>query len=345
MADDIYSDEVEEKPPLVTWRPDVLVVGPGGVKGLVHLGALFYMEQADILSAVHTYCGVSVGAIITLMLSIGCSVNEIIAAAVSDNFFSDVGSFRLEAAMDKKGLLSIEPLRKKISSIVAAKYNGNIPTLAELYTATGKTYEAVAVNLTTAKVEYLSWLTHPGMPCVTAAILSASLPGVFQVTTYNECCYSDGGIGDPYPINRYDNSRNRILGMYIESVVDPVSLHSPWSSYIARLVNIPLRELRRKNIADSTKNCKHLCLTTVYTGTVGVHISPQERAALIVEGYQHGRAFVSTQRTTPVISKRSLAEAAILREALVPKPIAHILSSEMLHDLQVFVGEGSPAPV
>ena len=50
------------------WPPEVIVIGPGGCKGFLELGALLYLEKEGYLRSVKTYAGVSVGAVISLLI-------------------------------------------------------------------------------------------------------------------------------------------------------------------------------------------------------------------------------------------------------------------------------------
>lgn len=282
------------------WKPDVLVLGPGGIKGFSELGALFRLNDYSIISDnIHTYSGVSVGAIISLLLSIKCDINEIIMEGKMDNFSVELCSINIEQIIKcSHGVLSMDPIRKRVEKLVRATLNltehDPIPTLLDLYRRTGKTYEAVAVNMTSGKPEYLSWSTHPSLGCVEAAMMSSALPLIFHKIVYMGTQYVDGGLGDPYPVTRYDNGRNNVLGIYIEGKSEeppaPVSL----GSYITRFLHVPLVQLRRINIEKSSLKVRHLRLSTSVVSMLGIGMTILQKATMICDGYVAAEAFVQT---------------------------------------------------
>ena len=68
----------------VYWKPDIIVLGPGGSKGYIQLGALLRLELDNLLSNVVQYVGCSVGAIISLLMVVGYSANDIINYMLSE---------------------------------------------------------------------------------------------------------------------------------------------------------------------------------------------------------------------------------------------------------------------
>ena len=111
--------------------PKVLVIGPGGIKGLMALGFLTVLDDHNWLSNINTYCGVSVGAIISLLLVVGYRPRKIITELLLMDIFKHE-TFDIHALWNHKGLLSNEPVRKKLIELVKNIF-GIVPTLHELY--------------------------------------------------------------------------------------------------------------------------------------------------------------------------------------------------------------------
>ena len=297
----ILDDIIYSKPPstslhpIKVWKPHVLVLGPGGIKGLLHLGALFYFEEDNIISDVHTYVGVSIGAVICLLLYIGCSINEIITEAKMDNFLDDIANIKLEDIIGARtGILPMNAIRVRVESLVLKKMEGRIPTLKELYARTGKTLETVAVNVRSKKVEYISWVNHPDLPCVDAVLFSCALPFIFHRMLLGGVQYIDGAFGDPYPVRKHDTGKNNVLGMYIESKIDESDAPLSIGAYVAAVVSIPIAQLRARSISESSSRCKHLRLETSSTSTLGLGMTPQARTEMITDGYKIAITFAST---------------------------------------------------
>ena len=58
-------------------KRNILVLAGGGMKGLYIIGCLKYLEEKDLLKDIDTYAGTSIGGILSYMLNIGYTVDEI----------------------------------------------------------------------------------------------------------------------------------------------------------------------------------------------------------------------------------------------------------------------------
>ena len=71
----------------MSWKPRVLVLGPGGIKGFAILGCLALLEDNGLFNETDTYCGVSIGALICLLMVAGYEIREIIGKAALLDIF------------------------------------------------------------------------------------------------------------------------------------------------------------------------------------------------------------------------------------------------------------------
>ena len=78
------------------WFPDVIVLGPGGMKGFLELGCLLPFQKLKILDNIKIMVGVSVGSIILLLYMLGYSVEDIIQEGLSVDVQKDFADFDLE---------------------------------------------------------------------------------------------------------------------------------------------------------------------------------------------------------------------------------------------------------
>src|SRR5437762_49683 len=96
--------------------PTVLVLGPGGIKGFIELGALLYFEQqTQFLSQIKIIIGVSIGSMIGLLYTSGFTVSDIIEMALTMDFFKDIFSFSAINITKKMGLISNDKIKDKLS--------------------------------------------------------------------------------------------------------------------------------------------------------------------------------------------------------------------------------------
>lgn len=200
-----------------TWSPRTLIIGPGGIKGLKALGFLTPLEDAGILDTMDTFCGVSIGSLICLLIICGYSIREIITKSIFWDIFKELGTFTITGMLEKKGVMSTDPLRKKIYTLVINKM-GTLPNLYQLYLKTGKALSITTLNATDKKAVIMSPFTHSNVNCVDAVLYSMNIPFLFYQLLYEEKVHIDGALANPYPIEYFDNGDTDILGIFMTHV-------------------------------------------------------------------------------------------------------------------------------
>lgn len=265
---------LEEK--IKSWKPTVLVLGPGGAKGFLELGALLVLEKHFIYEHIKTYVGVSVGAIISFLLVCGYTVGQITNIANEFNIFQDVPKISFRDIQNNAGIISNEIVRKKLTDLAIAKF-GHSPSLQQLFMYTGLTLNVVTANLTHRKVEYINYNTKPNIEAVQAILLSMNIPFVFYRLEWENCVYIDGAMGNPYPVDIYDDGETDILGIYIET-------DSANASYFYQVVDFSMNIMLNKIVQNSSRRCKHVRLTTSHTDTFGVSFTEKVKTELVMDG-------------------------------------------------------------
>jgi len=293
------------------WTPRVLVIGPGGPKGLNALGFLSPLEDSGIFNCCDTYCGVSVGAIISLLIVAGYQMREIVAEAATLDIFKDIDGFTFQSIIENKGLISNEPVRKRLTQLIINKF-GKIPSLYNLYLQTGKAYVAVTYNATDKICEIMGPFTHPDESCIDITMFSMNIPFVFYQLIYKGKTYVDGALGNPYPIDYFDDGNTNILGIYMttsDPKIPQVMSHRPGTiadridnktsgelsigTYSARIVHSLMNQIRNGIIQRSSNRCKHICLETKSVNAVGYNLSTEDKARMLVEGFNEGKQFLA----------------------------------------------------
>ena len=276
------------------WKPDILVLGSGGGKGYLQLGALLNLETNNIIDNVIAYVGCSVGAVIGLLLVAGYDVQEIIEEVTAIELFLDIYHVSLKDSRLNEGLISNQSIHDLLCRMLREKF-GFVPTLHQLYQATGKVFTTVTVNITHPRVEYMSHETEPGISSVEAVMLSMNIPFLFYRLRYKSCTYIDGAYGDPYPINIYDDGNYNILGISTPSVLD-VGLPNNSTSlqYALQVLNWPINQLRRMNIRTASNHCKHLELYSDIEDAIGITFTDDQKAKMMLEGYDKSVEFINS---------------------------------------------------
>lgn len=292
------------------WIPRVLVIGPGGFKGMKALGFLSPIEDVGLLEYIDTYCGVSVGAIISLLIVAGYEIREIVGEAATLDLFKDMENLTIKSIMDNRGIISNEPVRKKLTQLLLNKF-GIIPTLHGLYLQTGKAYIAVTLNATDDECEMMGPFTHPNVSCLDATMFSMNIPFVFYQLKYHGKTYVDGALGNPYPVDYFDDGNTNILGIYMKTIYinggpsqrtnpgiilkkieDSRDNSLPVGTYFYKIVNSLMNQRRNHIIQQSTLKCKHVCLETENLDIIGYSMNKEEKAQMLVEGFNEGKKFI-----------------------------------------------------
>lgn len=311
-----------ETKPCTPWFPRVLVIGPGGVKGLKVLGFLSPIEDSGLLDYVDTYCGVSIGAIIALLIISGYQIREIVGEAATLDIFKEIGVLNFQSSLDNRGLMSNEPIRRRLSQLIINKF-GNVPSLYSLYMRTGKAYIAVTLNATDEQCVMMGPFTHPNVSCVDATMFSMNIPFVFYQLVYHGKIYVDGALANPYPIDFFDDGNTNILGVYMKTVhakdtrhaihsqpgtilqrVEELPIPLTVGAYSLKIVHSLMDQRRNHIIQHASSKCKHVCLETKTTDTMGSNVNIEERAHMLVEGFNDGKKFLSQLYTDTYVGPK-----------------------------------------
>ena len=266
-------------------RPDVVVLGPGGIKGFYMLGALYEFECQNMFSNVKVWAGVSIGAIISLLIVVGYTSSEII-----DIFLQyDIVHFIYDTDCNKDpqqhfSLFSSRPLRSVLEKLIREKI-GMIPTLLQLYEHTHLNLTAVSLNLTEQRTEYISYFTHPMMNCIEAVLCSSNIPGIFDPILYNGNHYVDGALSNPYPIDAFDDGKTPILGIYISTDIRVDNT----LSYISSNIDCTFFHMYLASRKNSSNQCRHFTISS-YVNLLTATLN--ERKKMIEEGKLQASQFV-----------------------------------------------------
>jgi len=273
------------------WKPNVFVLGPGGAKGYLELGLLLKFEQECYLDRVNAFVGCSIGSSISLLTVAGYSVTEIINDCININIINDITDLNIEHLKESPGLLRIKTVEDLLKLRIQQKY-GMIPTLKQLYMATGILLIIVTFNLDKMRVEYLSKDTDPNLSCVEAIMMSMAVPALICPRIYNGNVYVDGAIGDPYPILILDNGENDILGVYIDSEHSSHSSDRSIPRYLYRCAQASMKVLREQAIKNASERCKHIALKTPVLDTTGISLTSDSKKTMIESGYKDATIFL-----------------------------------------------------
>ena len=168
-----------------------LVLGPASMGIYSLIGTLKALEPK--LVDVKEISGASAGSILTLMLALGMSVDEILEVSLSLDI-SKLVKVRIGSFFNKFGFVDMGPIRNTLVDIC-----GSDPTFEELDM---KIYVS-AYCLNSSSTEYFSRDTHPKMKVIDAVCMSIAVPLLFSCGKYQGRTYVDGGTQEQYPVTPF----------------------------------------------------------------------------------------------------------------------------------------------
>jgi predicted acylesterase/phospholipase RssA len=262
----------------VIWKPKVLILGPGGVKGFLTIGSLLFFEKSKLLKHIHKVVGISIGSVIGMFFCAGFTSTEILEIALSTQLSDVMTSVDLINVMKKNGLVSHDILRKKMEEKLIQKY-GFVPTFQQFYMMTGIHFEVVVTNLDEDKAEYFSYLTEPDLSIIEAVLMSISLPLFFQSYKYKNKYYLDGAVADPFPIQKYKEEDT--FGIFLKGSTKDSS--GSFFQYLSRVIQM-ITSVQIKNMKIPPK-CKILNLEHDTSDTIGMKMNFEQKVDLVWMGY------------------------------------------------------------
>lgn len=281
-----------------------IVLGGGGLRGIISLGALHYYSEQSILipDKIEEYAGTSIGAGICLLLVCGYTPYEIFQN-VRESFDKLVvfDTISIIDFLKNFGLASIDPFIDTLSEMVKKKL-GCVPSMKKLYEMTGKKLMISVTNLSLMRTDCYSHETTPGLSCVNAVKISCSLPVVFGRISYKGHQVTDGGLLNniPYdfvlPLEGYRGSDvgERILCIATtgEDKTLPISNETA-IGYIYRLIMTPINYITEMRCASIREDCDLLKIH--HNGpSLPSACTKDDTISMFLYGYEKAQEFCET---------------------------------------------------
>ena len=184
-----------------------LILQGGGIKGLVYIGCLRYLEENNY--NINYIAGSSVGAIIGCLVACGYDSYEL--EEIINNLPIEVllKKNNKEDIIKKRGLYSLENLEIYLENLLLKKGKRVFNDIK-----VGNNYKVIMIT-TSLKyrrifvlpydLKYLN-INPDQFPIAKAAVMSASIPFFYEPYNLNNHYFYDGGISDNYPTWCFSNS-------------------------------------------------------------------------------------------------------------------------------------------
>jgi predicted acylesterase/phospholipase RssA len=273
---------------------DTIVLSGGAAKGLCSLGALQCAEDSFRLTRVTNFVGTSVGAIICYLIAIGFKPVEIVVWICTHQLLETLRQFDVVNMVSGVGATSFGAITDQLEHMTISKIGRyiNLKDLKELY---GKTLICATYNRTKRKTEYLSPITHPDLPCLTALRMSANFPYIFEKFLYMGDFFVDGGISDNFPIDIGDGMGEKVLGIVLNETEDE---HSDVASIklsedFYELVGIPMATATAYKILNASAKCTIVSISYPKFKVFNFNIPASEKLEMFSKGYNEARKILN----------------------------------------------------
>ena len=261
----------------------ILVLAGGGMKGVYIVGCLKYLEEKGLLQHIDTFAGTSIGGIISFMLNIGYTVDEIykfakifdLSKSTDINIANILNTFAVSKHDDFEKIIIYLLKQKKIDPEIK---------LIELYKKTKKKLIVATVCVNTKMVEYLSYENYPELSVVTALKMTSAVPILFPFVEYNNKKYVDGGLLENFPISLFDDKLDNVIGINIMSELP--SKHSTIMEYIVLILGIVYYNGYNKYAVEKYKNCV-FNLNLSDSNTFNFELTPEKKKEMYRDGYNN----------------------------------------------------------
>ena len=230
-----------------------LCFSAGGVKGIAFIGVLEKLiEYKKIeLNKIEMYVGTSAGSIISFLLNLDFTIEEIKEFIITFNFSKLNEEVDCVNLLEKFGINNGERIKLLFIKFLELKFNVKDITFKELFNKTQKKLLIIGTNLTKSQEELFSVDTTPDMSVIIAIRISVSIPIIFTPVIYNDSVYVDGALRNIFPINYCPIDKT--FGIYIKNCNNNLEINS-MQSFILMCLNITADTITEKYLNSEYKN-------------------------------------------------------------------------------------------
>ena len=242
----------------VSYAFDELIISSGGVKGYLMFGALKELNEHHPLQKFTHYTGASMGSLLSALLAIGCTIEEMEAILVEIEWF-DFFDIKIRHFLEEMGFIDTFDLQKYFKAVLSYKNLSPNMTFQELYEQTGKVLTIGVTNVSKRRDEFHYYKTTPNMSIIQSMIMSISIPFVFKPIRYEGSLYSDGGIMNHFPYYYHTKTKKMGICLMDRNLFDEMEnipqSDNPLMEYIVNIFSCMTDEMVRMKMKEKkTKN-------------------------------------------------------------------------------------------
>ena len=263
-----------------------LVLSGGGIKGLIHLGALKALNEKNLLKNIKNYAGSSIGSFIALLLCIGYNYNDILVICFKIDFKKFYNIDNIFDFFENYNILSFKPLEKLLYLLIQTKFKKKNITFKELFNLTEKTLHINAININSSDIVTFNYINSPDINIVDACIASCSIPFIFPPKKINNNYYIDAFVREPFPIRIFEEDLNNTIGIFFDSPIEYQKYDiSSFQKYIMKI----FISFQANTLFKKSKIC---IILNPHINPVDFEISKKQKYDLVNYGYNYSKKYI-----------------------------------------------------
>ena len=194
-----------------------LIFSSGSIRGLSYIGCLQALDERGILDGITTYVGVSAGSMISLLLYLEYTYEEIreLVLGLDFNMLKNISGEHILEYFSRFGIDDGRKMRRLIEICIEKKGHDKNITFGEAYEHYGKTLIVIGCCLNDQSKEIFSHEYKPDVSIADAIMISISIPFYYTMRELGKKQYVDGAIIDTYPIDMFRDQLDVTLGFLI----------------------------------------------------------------------------------------------------------------------------------
>ncbi len=305
---------------------NTLVLSGGSIRSICILGALQYCEDNKLLDSIETVVATSAGSIIAYLTILGYSPIDLISILCSHKLFKNqLPVFDVMSLISGEGAISFLPFQDLLEKLTIDK-TGMLLTLRQLFDIFGKKLVVSTLNYSKREIEYISYKSHPDMPCLIALRMSTALPLVFPMVSYMGCKYLDAGMIENFPIGYLKQTDTNTLGICIEPYFHEDDTEQHLYNFLHNLLSIPSKIISQYQNPPHSIDVINISIDTHF---LNFYMNAREKLDLFSNGYQCAQTFYITP-TLSVESEPPLEQVLLVAETKVEPDLDEIVPQEMV---------------
>lgn len=257
-----------------------LVCAGGGIKGFYYLGVIKALEEKNIINKLEKLCGVSVGAIIVVLIALNYSYKELYEILINYNF-DDILEKDIFNMFNNYSIYGNSKKKKIIKILIKYKMNKENVSLRELCEYSKKKIYIIATNVETGNEKIFNIDDDGDVDIIDIVCASSALPILFPVIRINDNKYIDGGFSKNYPLDIFKNDLENTIGINIEGICINKNINTMYN-YITNIIYIMISNCGKHDYMKDAKINVH-----IYSNENGCNfdITKKNKEDMIEEGY------------------------------------------------------------